>query len=338
MTGCLIFGGIYHFLNDKQRKRRKNSLLQTTIRWTKIGKTFTYLGLLFYIFQTLTITIQPFEPARSDESCDIWEFFATAFYHWSKSCLYALFIARLQIGFSNSAHSYSKQKIIYPLYILLFIYVIVATIADYTDVHSTWNNETKSCEPEWAVWGLLLTVGCDLFFTIICLVLFTRPLCKLAEYSKQEKNPGNARKFEVVVRKYSTLVSIAVISSIVMLFVAAGIDSSDITQATVLQTLIMMDNFINVCCMFLLSSTHNKLYGSLCKLCIPSKMRDYPEFSTTRVVSSDIKGVPNTDLEAGRTASSYDDHDQSNIDDPNGNSSKLGDGNISPGPSDVEDN
>ena len=148
-------------------------------------------------------------------------------------------------------------------------------------------------EPEWALWGLLMTLSVDFIFSIICLILFIQPLYKLAQYAINIE-AEEARKFEFLVRKYCTLVCVAVISSLTMLFVAAAVDTSDEFQSTLLQSLIVFDNLINVICMFLLSHTHNRLYGNLCYVCIPNKMKNSPEFSKTRVVSTDTLHTGNT--------------------------------------------
>ena len=84
VTFILIGFGVYHGLLLQQRKKTASSILEATAKWQRIATILAFLSLTFYILQTLSIATQPFEFARDDFSCDLWEFFATLFYHWSK--------------------------------------------------------------------------------------------------------------------------------------------------------------------------------------------------------------------------------------------------------------
>lgn len=259
----LIAIGIYNYVKTKSVTSLSICIL-------------TNLTLIFYTCQTLSIVFGRLKIAQNDASCELLEFFATGFYHWSKASLYGLFVKRLTVGFKGSIHEYSNKLIIYPLFLIVTLYVSFATYFDYFFVKSEWIENEFECNPQWPLWGVYLTLLIDFIFSIICVTLFVRPLCKLANYSNNELNePKQALRIDFLVRKYCTLVCVAIASSLTMLLLAGAFsDGNSITDA-IRRSIIMIDNLFNVVCMVLLSHKHNAIYRSLCPLCIPKKFKKH---------------------------------------------------------------
>ena len=229
------------YLGYKNFSNTNNSLTTTVgtnikyknshkVRWSKISIFFGILTWFRYLIQSLCHMTLPITAIiQSDSACNIHSFMRYLFYHLSKSCLYCLLIARATMAYVDSPYAYSLNKTIYPLYCILFGFTIFVSICDYLFVNSRWNTEEKSCNTTRPQWGIIVTISWDLFFSIVCVILFIKPLYDI----KSIGAGGNiklTKKSEFVMQKYTTLSTVAVTSSILFLIVLSRLGKCHILQ------------------------------------------------------------------------------------------------------------
>ena len=168
--------GYYHWQKPDRVAYHLKSMPRLK-RWNKVAKTFAYLTLLMYTLLSLQLaTTLMIGIAPNDVHCQIRTYWAVLTYHWSKGCVYGVLIARLRIAYVNTKFSYSRSRVIYPFYGLLFIYFVSAGILDVTQIDSHYESHEKWCDAHYPTWGLVGTLIFDSVIIIVCLVLLIKPL------------------------------------------------------------------------------------------------------------------------------------------------------------------
>ena len=195
-------------------------------KWAKISTIFGFLTWLMYLIQSLSHMATPIDSIlESDSACDIHTYIKYVSYHWSKSCLDCLLISRARMAYVNSEYSYSLHKTIYPLYMLVFAFGVFTGIGDYFFVTSSWDNNKQLCVTQREEWGLIGTISLDVFFSILCLFLFIKPLFAIQSIGEVNTNTNTQHEHKLqlteksafVIKKYTTLTAVALVSSLLFL-------------------------------------------------------------------------------------------------------------------------
>ena len=150
---------------------------------------------------------------------------------------------------------------------LCFILTIInVTVINDDWVHWNDNPNKLQCDLRVSKSGQIFFLPADIFFTVVCLVLFVKPAREIVSNLQSKDNKDNsysdpASKFKFLTEKYCKLTSITLISNILinMLFVIFPSPSSVVMYGIIVDILIL-DNATNVICMLLLSGKHHDLH------------------------------------------------------------------------------
>lgn len=267
--------------SDSDDIKHSNLHLSTKIiTWNKISSILTFCILLLYVGAFAPLSMNSIILTLGDNlSCRVMLYLFGGLTHLARYVLYCLFVARLQIAYINSKYKYSLKKIIFPLYILIILWIAVVGISLFSglvqptpETWLKWNPNEKRCDFDAkkgsAQW---VSLPADLFFTTTCLILFVKPARLIVQHQNDyQENSYNGQinvgtKFKLLTEKYCKLASIALISNIILhtvWFMTPEIKTDLVYAGLVL--LAMTDGAINVICMLLLTTKHDKLYDVLC--------------------------------------------------------------------------
>ena len=153
--------------------------------------------------------IDDYDYSKHDWICSVTQSIGVIFLHTAKVAIYCIFILRVETSFKGSVYEYSP-KFIGCLFFSLFIVYMVDIFGDIFATNGYWiyNKEYDIywCQLNAATWGLGFTVLVDLFFSIVCLVLFTKPIKHLMKQI-------NSKELQMLNTKYSILTMTAVSST-----------------------------------------------------------------------------------------------------------------------------
>ncbi len=102
--------------------------------------------------------------------------------------MYFVFISRLIVAFDTSIYMYPKYIFII-LYSILGIYWGIAVGMNFTLVHGNADKDGTSfiiCISYYPVFGALVQLFADLFFSTVCLALFLRPLLHMMGHGQPD--------------------------------------------------------------------------------------------------------------------------------------------------------
>ena len=206
-----------------ERKTYWQSMLKNkTMKPTVITHVVTILIIICYLLNTLGRTLNFWgvignaaggdsngESISSDEACNATQAITIMFFHSGKTGIYFIFIMRVYTAFQGSKYQYSK-KLVQFLFFLLFCALCIYIFGDIFQTDGYWVYDDKYntwwCQIEAQRWGVFFTILMDLFFSVVCLVLFTKPIKKIMKQAKSDK----LQKLNI---KYTTLTWLAVLST-----------------------------------------------------------------------------------------------------------------------------
>ena len=150
-------------------------------------------ALCFYMINIITSALVFGGFFRSDASCDLFEGINALAYHLAKISLFTIFLNRLTLSFSGSSYDYSNKFLKFPLYLLLFCYLLFVLIGDFLLIDAYYDDININCNRYPVLWGVALTLFFDLFFSISYAILFTLPLIKLSKIEAAANIEKNKR-------------------------------------------------------------------------------------------------------------------------------------------------
>eukprot|EP01083_Nonionella_stella_P007013 20297_1 len=186
------------------------------------------------------------------ESCNTASSIATNSYLTGKCLMYFVFILRLHTVYSHSTFSYNT-KILIILFAITVVYwisiLIINVLTIEFDVLYDVNGRkmcTAYTDPTW----MMVASAYDIIVSILCCVLFIRPLLILNKHEEHE----TSMLFQLVL-KYVILTAIAVITTfIIFVFIFL----------LKYPTLITIDIVINCICIFFFNKRYIKYYEVMC--------------------------------------------------------------------------
>lgn len=146
--------------------------------------------------------------------CSVSQSITVILLHTAKVTIYGIFILRVKTSFKGSVYEY-PSLLINGLFFGLFGVYMVDIFGDIFETNGYWiydnNYDIYWCQLKAAPWGLGFTVLADVFFSVVCLVLFTKPI-------KQLMKQVNSEKLQTLNTKYSMLTVMAVSSTCMYFF------------------------------------------------------------------------------------------------------------------------
>eukprot|EP01084_Bolivina_argentea_P262015 442987_1 len=251
--------------NIKQQASESNSSTKRTFTTTTIQKSqmqkyksintvVTIALMIFTMLFQIHVALGMFSAL---EHCGYFANVVSIWWHSSKCCIYYTFVLRMKMVFNNSAYAYSN-KLLISLTAGITVFWMYALFGDLTEIYGTYEYVASEnsfwCQVHLAIFGIIITGIVDSFLSIVCLILFVKPLiCILKETgtSCTSKNVKN------VVIKYFLLSFVQIASTAI--FVICALFK--------LGTLAAIDVDINLLCILLMSSVHQKHYYFLCNPC-----------------------------------------------------------------------
>eukprot|EP01084_Bolivina_argentea_P129587 228852_1 len=178
---------------DFYRTKKLNQSNQTTdtnkiTKWIRGYKRLTYLYIIFVYIHSFSLVLSQTTLYGITDSNGCWiKININAQLNQTvKSILYCLLITRLMASYANTTHQYSLRKVIIPFYIFIglhYIYSIVVNFFIGNDTYPYDPNLINSCAyaPDDSEKGRIYVpmILMDIIMSIICLILFLRPLHKL---------------------------------------------------------------------------------------------------------------------------------------------------------------
>lgn len=231
-----------------------------------------YACVIFYILNIINVASTYAGVWRSDIACDILESFSAIWYHFAKGCMYTIFVNRLYIVFYNSIFGYSFKSVYFPLYTFIISFWIFAVIGDLLFIRGRYNKDTIDCDADFALWGVALQLFIDLILSTIFLVLFIKPLCKLAFI--EQASAVDDDKITKLIKKNCILVCTAIISSFITVGFFVMVDANTVLLDRTSFTLVNIDAVVNSVCLLLMNASMDKLYNKLC-FCYGCKCCDF---------------------------------------------------------------
>eukprot|EP01083_Nonionella_stella_P096647 271742_1 len=225
---------------------------EANIGWFKLLVISNYLAIYGYIFHVLLILILEVYTLThhplSDTDCRL-KWSLTAFgVHFTKFCVYLLFITRIYCCFMSSAYGYSIRLFI-GLYTYLFIYLVIASLNDFYFIDATWDQSQHLCKLSVPFVSVLFTFFVDISLSALSIVLFIRPLYRIMHVS----NCIDASFVNVAIKK-CILVFIALLSTMIAV----------VLLMTTRIALLQLNDLINLLCILFMFKIHYKWYQNIC--------------------------------------------------------------------------
>ena len=200
--------------------------------------------------------------------CGVFPNLASVWWHSSKCIIYFILVLRMKVVFDGSAYQYSN-KILYTLAVFVALFWVYAIFGDMTEIYGTYEyipaEDKYWCQCHLAIYGIALSGGIDTVLSIVCLILFTRPLLIVLKNTRDIiQNDRNVEhlesddKLQDFVVKYFLLTLIAITSTGIWTILALVSDFG---------ALAAIDVNVNALCILLMGSLYKKCYFALCNLC-----------------------------------------------------------------------
>ena len=196
-----------HNLNGQTSHRHLNATHGEVLilKWRKMCHVLTMITLFTYCIQGLNYCFNSWSIYSSLISCNIYQKLSVWLYHFGKFCLYIILVLRIKVVFNESTFHQFVDKMVRIMYVLLAIFIIVATIGDLWTITATkqyTTNRVFYCMlDDLVIWGLTGTdqslyqlhvfievctnshltgfvIG-DIIISVLCLILFNYPLNQL---------------------------------------------------------------------------------------------------------------------------------------------------------------
>eukprot|EP01084_Bolivina_argentea_P291369 500762_1 len=188
--------------------------------------------------------------------CGIFPNLLAVFYLSTKCLIYYTFIFRIKIVFNGTAYEYSNN-ILFCLIAAVTLFWIYGIFGSFTEIYGTNeyvpSEDSYWCQCHLAIFGIILSGGLDSILSVICLILFLKPLITILGQSS-----GTSKNIQNIAIKYFLLSLLQILSTgiwaILTLFCRMGI-------------LAAVDASINLFCVLLMSSVHQRYYYILCRVC-----------------------------------------------------------------------
>ena len=299
-------------------KNTNNAFLKQNKNFDKWHKPVEFFTLTMYTFQSIEFVSSVFisnSTLKSKVDCQTLAFISGLLYHWSKGCLYGLVIARIQAVCSNTNHAYSLHKVILPLYFVLFGYFIVTAIVDYIEMNNYWTVGLLSCHKDKFEIGTIMVIILDVALAITCitliLLLAKRELSTSTVGNNKENKNNNTTDstnphYEFSIYKYRRLIFISLISTTVGLAFYLITDIYLVNNSLVpyfTGVVILVNNLINVICIFLFHGEYDNLHKKICLL----------QFCQSDSKSSHINVHHISNVSSGSQSPLYDDRNKASI-------------------------
>ena len=272
---------------------RKKSENETTTVMPKPKTKLLDFVLYTYIISALIVNVialfqhLPANIYNSPYSCYILSWISVLSLGTGKASVQFSYFLRLDASYKDTTFQLNPlflKSVYVALTVYLFQWVVFMAFNDKdADV---WNYEYNFCQNVGSdiIIGVLypaILILFELIMSILALVLFMKPLCRL-------KQIENDRYLHNLMVKVGLLNGIMIISSILAIFLSVFAQS--IITFTV-------DNVINSFCLILMGRIHEPLYEKVCDCCISGKWCKYvesvdnmsPSTNGTRVI---ISGAP----------------------------------------------
>ena len=193
--------------------------------------------------------------------CGLYIPITTALWHTYKCLMYFIIVLRMKLVFTGSMYQYSN-KIIYSLYTFILLFWCYAMFGDFTEIYGTYqyipDENTYWCQYYMAVFGVILSGGIDFMISVVCLILFTKPLFTMLRNIRGIGAECEDSEFEGLIVKYFLLTFIAVGSTLLYLFIAFKFE---------LGVLAAIDSDINILCVLLMNKSYERYYYLCCGVC-----------------------------------------------------------------------
>ena len=250
----------------------------------------TNIAMIVFVLHTTSVSLARVGVYPSNHSFCTWLVrINISLFHIARCSLFAVLICRIHLSFRDSTFAYSSKYVYFPLYFIIFCWMVFALIHDVTleTVSGHFDAVIQSCVPRFPAWGIALSASIDLVLCVISLILFIAPLIKLnklqnAEYSIEMEqhhietdSPASAgsvsrvsslkakrdTKLGALIIRYALLAMIAIGSTfalyIVTFFAVRG--ATDIA--------VPIDNVVNVWCIILIHKANRSVYKKACFSC-----------------------------------------------------------------------
>eukprot|EP01084_Bolivina_argentea_P267387 453861_1 len=317
---CIIT--IYHHyaqyissISQRKSQSSRNLKLMTLFGFdsVKMLDRLTTATAIVYILHGFGIALRSFHIYRSTIACWHAVNVSLLLFSTTKIFLYSVLIIRVDVSFGGTHHGYSRKYLIYPYLIFVCILYVIQifrfllkaiVIRDW----AFYDAENDICISQLPAGDLLYAFVFDFTNSILCLVLFIKPIRKLLTSNSNQSHQKN-NKFANLIIKYVILVSITITSSWIFTFISIFVHWwSDLWY---------IDNTINVFCLFGLASVHSNVYDVIfscchkgCLLCsgLYKFTNPMPDEIDTKSEIKDTKSVSNlssdTDIKIQQTTSS----------------------------------
>eukprot|EP01084_Bolivina_argentea_P154240 268899_1 len=177
----IITGIIVNYINIYKSPPSIIKLSKEVNHWKSWLIFLTNISILAFLLHGSSVGLIRFNIYPSNDTFCIWMTrINIAIYHCSRCAFYALLITRIQISFKNSIYKYNI-KLIITLFIIIFIFFLVAITSNLVlhQASAYYDEQNACCVAIYASWGIIVSGSFDFIYSIICLILFIRPLLKL---------------------------------------------------------------------------------------------------------------------------------------------------------------
>ena len=186
-------------------------------------------------------------------NCYTIELILNVTFQFCKLCIYAIFILRIQLAFAFTAYAYNKY-IISLLYLFILSYFIISVVLQIINLKSDWMYSPDTwCKTYFPGWLVAMILSCDIIISVLTLIMFIRPLRILL---KQIDGIVKDNAFHILISKYLILSTVAILSTLIGFIGTAAFGWT---------ILLGVDDMINVSCIVLITTIHDRDYRWLCK-------------------------------------------------------------------------
>eukprot|EP01084_Bolivina_argentea_P308591 533653_1 len=198
---------------------------------------------------------------KNDISCRWRARLAVVVFHISRCSLFVIFVRRIQIAYDHPIFRLNRIHF-YLLYAIIAVYFFPYVLyIDWTTVDSTYHKEFDGCFTTFTPGIVVIIVFLlDIILSMYCLILFIRPLVKMAKTRDSNNNNEDNHSLTLyyIITKYAVLSTLATVSSIIypVLLLAFGWG----------YMYGFIDDFINAIVVLLLHPIHEKYYMKICGL------------------------------------------------------------------------
>eukprot|EP01084_Bolivina_argentea_P267360 453815_1 len=170
--------------NINNHNKTKHHTIES--KWRLLLISITIVALLCYLFHSTSVSLihaNIYPP--NDLFCTWLARINTAIYHCTRCTFYTVLIIRVYLSFNNSIYKYNVRLII-CLFIIVSLWWTFAMIGDLIidGIGGYYSNDINSCQPIFQMYGIIMSGLVDFTLSIICLILFIKPLIKLNKLIK----------------------------------------------------------------------------------------------------------------------------------------------------------